>query len=68
MCPYLICSLLHGLGSLEPAKAWRLFKCGWIFYVAAWLVTFATLAALARAIPEVNPAVIAERTGAPHSL
>jgi len=23
--PYLICSLLHGLGSLEPAKAWRLF-------------------------------------------
>ena len=49
--PYLICSLLHGLGSLEPAKAWRLFKCGWIFYVAAWIVTFATLAALARAIP-----------------
>jgi len=33
--PYLICSLLHGLGSLEPGKAWRLFKCGWIFYVAA---------------------------------
>lgn len=26
--PYLICSLLHGLGSLQPAKAWRLFKCG----------------------------------------
>jgi len=34
--PYLICSLLHGLGSLEPGKAWRLFKSGWLFYVAAW--------------------------------
>ena len=66
--PYLICSLLHGLGSLEPGKAWRLFKCGWIFYVAAWIVTFATLAALARAIPEVNPAVIAETAETPHSV
>src|SRR5215831_3884639 len=66
--PYLICSLLHGLGSLEPGKAWRLFKCGWIFYVAAWIVTFATLAALARAIPEVNPAVIAETAATPHSV
>jgi len=35
--PYLICSLLHGLGSLEPDKAWRLFKSGWLFYVVAWL-------------------------------
>src|SRR5499426_4490447 len=66
--PYLICSLLHGLGSLEPGTAWRLFKCGWIFYVAAWIVTFATFAALARAIPEVNPAGIAETAGAPHSV
>ena len=66
--PYLICSLLHGLGSLEPAKAWRLFKCGWIFYMVAWVVTFATLFALAQAIPEVNPAIIAERAGAPHSV
>lgn len=23
--PYLICSLMHGLGSLAPAQAWRLF-------------------------------------------
>src|SRR5215813_6396142 len=66
--PYLICSLLHGLGSLEPAKAWRLFKCGWIFYMVAWVVTFATLFALAQAIPEVNPAIITERAGAPHSV
>ena len=58
--PYLICSLLHGLGSLEPAKAWRLFKSGWLFYLAAWVLTFACLMALARAIPPVQPAVIGD--------
>jgi proton glutamate symport protein len=58
--PYLISSLLHGLGSLDPEKAWRLFKSGWIFYVAAWVVTFACLAALAHAIPPVQPAVIGD--------
>ena len=46
--PYLICSLLHGLGSLDPAKAWRLFNSGWLSYLAAWVVTFVCLAALAR--------------------
>jgi len=56
--PYLICSLLHGLGSLEPAKAWRLFKCGLVFYLGAWVVTLASLAALARAIPETQMAVL----------
>jgi Na+/H+-dicarboxylate symporter/ABC-type amino acid transport substrate-binding protein len=56
--PYLICSLLHGLGSLEPAKAWRLFTRGWSFYVLAWAVTFAGLGILTRAIPAVRaPAV-----------
>src|SRR5215475_12684295 len=58
--PYLICSLLHGLGSLEPSKAWRLFKSGWVFYLTAWVVTFACLAALAQAIPPVEPAVIGD--------
>jgi hypothetical protein len=56
--PDLICSLLHGLGSLEPPKAWRLFTCGWAFYLAAWVVTFATLAVLTRGIPEAQHAVI----------
>jgi proton glutamate symport protein len=58
--PYLICSLLHGLGSLDPSKAWRLFKSGWLFYLVAWVVTFACLAALAQAIPPVQPAVIGD--------
>ena len=66
--PYLICSLLHGLGSLEPHKAWRLFKSGWLFYVAAWVVTFACLAALAQAIPPVQPAVVGDTPAAPQSI
>ncbi len=66
--PYLICSLLHGLGSLEPHKAWRLFKSGWFFYVAAWVVTFACLAALAQAIPAVQPAVIGDTPAQPQSI
>lgn len=65
--PYLICSLLHGLGSLEPGKAWRLFKNGWIFYVAAWAMTFACLVALAQAIPPVQPAVIGDTPAQPQS-
>src|SRR5262249_35055050 len=66
--PYLICSLLQGLGSLEPGKAWRLFRCGWVFYIAAWVVTFAALAALARAIPKVEPAVIGDTPLVTHSV
>jgi Na+/H+-dicarboxylate symporter len=66
--PYLICSLLHGLGPLEPRQAWRLLKSGWPFYVAAWVVTFACLVALARAIPPVQPAVIGETARQPQSI
>jgi hypothetical protein len=36
--PYLICSLLHGLGALQAAKAWRLFKCGWPFFFTCCLM------------------------------
>jgi hypothetical protein len=50
--PYLICSLMHGLGSLAPAQAWRLFCSGWKFYVALWLMTFGLLILLAKGIPQ----------------
>jgi len=60
--PYLICSLLHGLGSLEPAKAWRLFTRGWIFYIGLWATTFAALFLLARAIPHVTSPILVQPT------
>src|SRR6185437_5431662 len=66
--PYLVCSLLHGLGSLDPAKAWRLLKSGWVFYLVAWAITFACLAALAQGIPPVQPAVIGDHPVQPQSL
>lgn len=50
--PYLICSLLHGLGSMAPAQARRLFVSGWKFYVALWAITFAVLILLAQGIPQ----------------
>jgi proton glutamate symport protein len=48
--PYLICSLLHGLGSMAPAQAWRLFLLGWKFYIALWVITFGLLILLAQGI------------------
>lgn len=50
--PYLVCSLLHGLGSMAPAQAWKLFLSGWRFYVAIWVTTFGLLAPLALGIPQ----------------
>ncbi|MGH8047496.1 MAG: cation:dicarboxylate symporter family transporter, partial [Chthoniobacterales bacterium] len=53
--PYLICSLLHGLGRLTPAEAWRLFAAGWKFYVLLGGVVLAVLLALAGGIPRAQP-------------
>jgi proton glutamate symport protein len=50
--PYLICSLLHGLGSMAPAQAWKLFLSRWRFYVALWMITFGMLILLAQGIPQ----------------
>ena len=56
--PFLVSSLLHGLGSLTPATAWRLFKSGAPFFLLAWIVVFAALFLLAQAIPESRPPVV----------
>jgi Na+/H+-dicarboxylate symporter len=53
--PYLVCSLLHGLGSMAPAQAWKLFLSGWRFYLAIWVITFGLLAVLALGIPQALP-------------
>jgi Na+/H+-dicarboxylate symporter/ABC-type amino acid transport substrate-binding protein len=58
--PFLVSSLLHGLGSLTPATAWRLFKSGAPFFLLAWVVVFAALFLLTQAIPESRPPVVLE--------
>lgn len=53
--PYIICTLLHGLGSLSPDTAWLLFRRGWMIYLAVWIITFAVIFLLSFAIPPVPP-------------
>jgi proton glutamate symport protein len=53
--PYLICSLLHGLGSMAPTQGRRLFLSGWKFYVALWVITFGLLIFLSHGIPQALP-------------
>ncbi len=61
--PYLISSLLHGLSSMAPARAWRLFKNGWPFYLFVWGVTFGMLGLLSLAIPPSLPPVLKNQAG-----
>lgn len=38
--PYLLCSLLYGVGRLTPMMARRLFSASWAVYLFMWAVTF----------------------------
>ncbi len=41
--PYLLCSLLYGVGRLTPTMARRLLSASWAVYLLMWLATFATI-------------------------
>lgn len=49
--PYLICTLLIGLGSLTPSLTLRLVKKGWSSYVFLLILVFLILFLLGQAIP-----------------
>ncbi len=51
--PYIICSLLYGLGRLEPSMALRLLKRSWPFYLLAWGLTLGAAYLFSLALPEV---------------
>lgn len=53
--PYIICSLLVGLGRLAPATAVRLFRSSWLIYLTVWGATFLVIFLLSLAIPPVPP-------------
>ncbi|MEM1153708.1 MAG: cation:dicarboxylase symporter family transporter [Pseudomonadota bacterium] len=53
--PYIICTLLHGLGSLTTNTAMRLFKSSWLIYVGVWGITFFIIFLLSFAIPPAPP-------------
>ncbi|WP_342641784.1 cation:dicarboxylate symporter family transporter [Rhodoligotrophos ferricapiens] len=49
--PYLICSLLVGLGGLARDRAPRLLKASWPAYLLFWALTFATILLLGSVVP-----------------
>ena len=60
--PYLISSLLHGLGRLSPKMALRLFRKSWPFYVAAWGGTLGLIYLLSLAFPSTPPPIVVDAT------
>jgi len=57
--PYIICSLLHGLGSMPPATAWLLLRRSWVVFVGVWAITFLVIFLMSLSIPVVQgPSVI----------
>ncbi|MCB2226283.1 MAG: cation:dicarboxylase symporter family transporter [Desulfarculaceae bacterium] len=58
--PYLISSLLHGLGRLSPAMALRLLKKSWPFYLAAWFGVLGAILLLGQAFPSSPPAFMVD--------
>ncbi|HXH73222.1 MAG TPA: cation:dicarboxylase symporter family transporter [Mariprofundaceae bacterium] len=57
--PYVIASLLHGLGKLPPSTAGRLFKHAWPAYVVGWGIAFLAMILLGFAFRQASaPAVL----------
>lgn len=58
--PYLISSLLHGLGRLSPKVALQLLRKSWPFYLAAWGGTLGVIYLLSLAFPSSPPPIIVD--------
>jgi Na+/H+-dicarboxylate symporter/ABC-type amino acid transport substrate-binding protein len=56
--PFIISSLLHGLGSLSPGTAIKLLKAGAPLFLVAWFAVFVSLWLLVQAMPEARPPVV----------
>jgi proton glutamate symport protein len=55
--PYILSSLIVGLGSLAAGRARRLLQASWGVYLFLWFTVFATIFVLAQAIPPPAPPV-----------
>ncbi|WP_136656632.1 cation:dicarboxylase symporter family transporter [Nitratireductor sp. XY-223] len=58
--PYLISSLILGLGQLAPATARKLFQKSWAIYLALWAMTFTVLLFAALTVPLVRQAAVVD--------
>jgi proton glutamate symport protein len=54
MCvyPYVVASLLNGLGRMDSKVASRVFRKSWFFYVLAWIIAIGTMMILGTIFPE----------------
>ena len=66
--PYLLCSLLWGLGRLQPAMARRLLASSWAVYLLMWSLTFGAIWLISRAIPPPPPPVVLTPQSADRSV
>jgi proton glutamate symport protein len=55
--PYILSSLIVGLGSLAAGRARRLLQASWRVYLLLWVTVFAAIFVLAQAIPAPAPPV-----------
>lgn len=56
--PYLISSLVLGLGQLAPQTAMKLFKNSWLIYLTLWAATFLVVLVAASTVPLVQQAAV----------
>lgn len=62
--PYLISSLILGLGQLAPETARKLFRKSWAIYLALWAMTFTVLMFAALTVPLVRQAAVIDFSSA----
>jgi proton glutamate symport protein len=55
--PYILSSLIGGLGGLMRARAMRLVHASWAVYLFLWVVAFGAIFLLAQAIPSPPPPI-----------
>ena len=53
--PYILSSIIGGLGGMVRARAMRLFHASWVVYLFLWITVFAAIFLLAGAIPPAPP-------------
>jgi len=66
--PYIPLSLIHGIGSLSPPMAKKLFKNGWYYIPLLWVIVMFVIYLLSMPIPTTQPIIISRMPGAERGI